>query len=69
VALLISILSQWTFVGNDTDGYTIQNVYNKKYLDVDVANTFNNGERVVALDTNHPRKWDVRYDDQFGGWR
>jgi len=53
------------------DGWTIQNVYNKKCLDVDAPNIVNNGKRVVALDVNESsaRRWEIRYDDQLQGWR
>jgi hypothetical protein len=64
----MSISSQWRFVDHG-DGWTIQNVYNNKYLDVDVPNTFNNGERVVAIDTESPRRWDIRHDGEFDGYR
>jgi hypothetical protein len=68
VVYLISASLQWRFVNNG-DGWTIQNLFNQKFLDVDVPNSFNNGERIVAIETNSPRKWDLRRDDQFDGWR
>ena len=49
---------QWRFV-NHGDGWTIQNLYNEKYLDVDIPNVADDGVRVVALTTTNPRKWDV----------
>lgn len=65
---LISISPQWKFTQFD-DGWTIQNKYNGKYLDIEVPNSPGNGVSVVAIDTQNPRKWYVIYDDQFGGWR
>ncbi|KAF9646501.1 carbohydrate-binding module family 13 protein [Thelephora ganbajun] len=60
---------KWRFVQQD-GGWTIQNLYNGKYLDVDIPNTFTDGVRVIAIDTNNPRRWDVRRDQQdVNGWR
>jgi len=56
-------------VEHGNEGWTIQNVAHGKYLDVDIPNTFKDGVRVVAIDTNNPMKWDVRRDEKFGGWR
>jgi len=69
--LIIPISSQWRVrKHHDCDGsWTIQSVYNSRYLDVDIPNVYSDGVRVVAIDTQQPRKWDIRYDDQFHGWR
>lgn len=65
---LISIFSQWRLTEN-SGSWTLQNVYNGKYLDVDIPDTYKDGERVVAVDTKNPRKWDIQYDQQFDGYR
>ena len=42
------------------EGWTIQNVYNQKYLDI--GGSLQDGTEVVAIDTDQPRKWDIRPD-------
>jgi len=64
---LISNFSQWKVIQHD-DGWTLQNVYNKKYLDIDIP-AYENGVRVVAVETSNPRKWDIQHDGEFDGWR
>ncbi|KAF9779262.1 carbohydrate-binding module family 13 protein [Thelephora terrestris] len=59
---------KWRF-DQHQDGWTIQNLYDGKFLDVNVPNVEGDGVSIVAVSTNNPRKWEVRYDDQFGGWR
>ena len=53
VDLITPISSQWRVCKHhDCDGsWTIQSVYNSRYLDVDIPNVYNDGVRVVAIDT------------------
>ena len=63
---LISI-SQWKVVQHG-DGWTIQNVYNGKYLDL--LETARDGVSVIAVDTGNPRKWNICPDEHdSNGWR
>jgi hypothetical protein len=58
---------QWRLTQNP-DGWTIQNVYNGKYLDISGAPE--NNTEVIAVDTGNPRKWDIHQDEQDpNGWR
>ena len=64
---LIAILPQWRFIyHSDDDGWTIQNVYDGKYLDIPPVNPVD-GTNVIAIDTPTPRRWDVFQDGD--GWR
>ena len=51
------LLWQWK-VQDTGNGWTLQNVHNKKYLDVE--GDLKNGASVVATETNNPRTWDIR---------
>ena len=65
----ISISLQWTFTQESDGSWHIRNVYNGKYLDADTPKKIKDGERVVAVDTDNPRKWDVRQDERDpNGW-
>ena len=67
---LISISSwQWRFLKQNNGGWTIQNIGNGSYLDVDIPDLVGEGERVVAIRTERPREWTLKYDDQRDGWR
>ena len=64
---LTSILPQWRFIyHSDDNGWTIQNVYNGKYIDIPPVNP-GDGTSVIAVDTPTPRRWDVFQDGD--GWR
>jgi len=50
------------------DGWTLQNVYNGKYLDL--LESPRDGVSVIAVDTGNPRKWDIHPDERdSNGWR
>jgi len=57
----------WKFI-NHPDGWTIQNGTGK-FLDVDHPGVYNDGEKMVAVDTPHPRKFLVNLDKEFYGYR
>ncbi|KAF9779263.1 carbohydrate-binding module family 13 protein [Thelephora terrestris] len=46
------------------NGWTLQNIFNKKYLDFDKSQGTSpgNGTKVVAVETNSPCTWDIRPD-------
>jgi len=49
-----------------SNGWTLQNAHNQKYLDYDKGPESEskpvNGTKVVAVETNSPRSWDIRPD-------
>lgn len=44
------------------NGWTLQNMYNQKYLDVE--GPLQNGTKVVAVETGNPRTWDIYPDEK-----
>lgn len=53
--------AQWR-VQDTGNGWTVQNMFNQKYLDVE--GPLQDGTKVVAVETANPRTWDIRPDQR-----